>query len=145
VPYSDRTERVSGARLHAAYVRPGGVAFDLPHGLLDDIFKWGTQFADRLDEIEEVVTGNRIWKARTVGIGLVTAEDALAYSFSGPMLRGSGIPWDIRCVAECGIMRLMARAEATFRGDRKVAPYDAYDQVEFDVPVGKNVCDVLWF
>jgi NADH dehydrogenase (ubiquinone) Fe-S protein 2 len=92
-------------------VRPGGVAFDLPHGLLDDIFKWGTQFADRLDEIEEVVTGNRIWKARTVGIGLVTAEDAIAYSFSGPMLRGSGIPWDIRCVRVWYIM-LMTWAEA---------------------------------
>jgi NADH dehydrogenase (ubiquinone) Fe-S protein 2 len=109
-------ERVSGARMHAAYVRPGGVAFDLPHGLLDDIFKWATQFSSRVDEIEEVVTGNRIWKGRTIGIGKVTAQEALDYSFSGVMLRGSGIPWDIR----------------------KVAPYDAYDQVEFDVPVGKN-------
>jgi NADH dehydrogenase (ubiquinone) Fe-S protein 2 len=109
-------ERVSGARMHAAYVRPGGVAFDLPHGLLDDIFKWATQFSSRVDEIEEVVTGNRIWKGRTVGIGKVTAQEALDYSFSGVMLRGSGVPFDIR----------------------KVAPYDAYDQVEFDVPVGKN-------
>ncbi|ADV25360.1 NADH-ubiquinone oxidoreductase 49 kDa subunit, mitochondrial [Cryptococcus gattii Ru294] len=109
-------ERVSGARMHAAYVRPGGVAFDLPHGLLDDIFKWATQFSSRVDEIEEVVTGNRIWKQRTIGIGPVTAQQALDYSFSGVMLRGSGIPWDIR----------------------KVAPYDAYDKVEFDVPIGKN-------
>ena len=109
-------ERVSGARLHAAYVRPGGVAFDLPHGLLEDIFKWATQFSSRVDEIEEVVTGNRIWKERTIGIGVVTAKEALDYSFSGVMLRGSGIPWDIR----------------------KVAPYDKYDEVEFDVPVGKN-------
>jgi NADH dehydrogenase (ubiquinone) Fe-S protein 2 len=109
-------ERVSGARLHAAYVRPGGVAFDLPHGLLDDIHKWATQFSSRVDEIEEVVTGNRIWKGRTIGIGTVTAQQALDFGFSGVMLRGSGIPWDIR----------------------KVAPYDAYDQVEFDVPVGKN-------
>jgi NADH dehydrogenase (ubiquinone) Fe-S protein 2 len=125
-------ERVSGARLHAAYVRPGGVAFDLPHGLLEDIFKWATQFSSRVDEIEEVVTGNRIWKQRTVGIGVVTAKEALDYSFSGVMLRGSGIPWDLR----------------------KVHPYDKYDevcprvftdtfcsellQVEFDVPVGKN-------
>ncbi|KIY54070.1 NADH-ubiquinone oxidoreductase 49 kDa subunit, mitochondrial [Cryptococcus deuterogattii 99/473] len=109
-------ERVSGARMHAAYVRPGGVAFDLPHGLLDDIFKWATQFSSRVDEIEEVVTGNRIWKQRTIGIGPVTAQQAVDYSFSGVMLRGSGIPWDIR----------------------KVAPYDAYDKVEFDVPVGKN-------
>ncbi|TBU62100.1 NADH-ubiquinone oxidoreductase [Dichomitus squalens] len=109
-------ERVSGARLHAAYVRPGGVAFDLPHGLLEDIFKWATQFSSRVDEIEEVVTGNRIWKERTIGIGVVTAKQALDYSFSGVMLRGSGVPWDIR----------------------KVAPYDKYDEVEFDVPVGKN-------
>ncbi|CEH17308.1 nadh-ubiquinone oxidoreductase [Ceraceosorus bombacis] len=109
-------ERVSGARLHAAYVRPGGVAFDLPHGLLDDIHKWATQFSSRVDEIEEVVTSNRIWKMRTIGVGKVTAQQALDYGFSGPMLRGSGIPWDIR----------------------KVAPYDAYDQVDFDVPVGKN-------
>src|ERR1700722_14799940 len=75
-------ERVSGARLHAAYVRPGGVAFDLPHGLLDDIFIWATQFGSRVDEIEEVVTGNRIWKERTVGIGKVTAQQALDYSFT---------------------------------------------------------------
>lgn len=128
-------ERVSGARLHSAYVRPGGVAFDLPHGLLEDIYKWATQFSSRIDEIEEVVTGNRIWKQRTIGIGVVTAKQALDYSFSGVMLRGSGIPWDIR----------------------KIAPYDKYDevrtvffcmrlsigsvprlQVEFDVPVGKN-------
>ena len=100
-------ERVSGARLHAAYVRPGGVAFDLPHGILEDIFKWGTQFSSRIDEIEEVVTGNRIWKERTIGVGPVTAKEALDYSFSGVMLRGSGIPWDLR----------------------KVAPYDKYTEV----------------
>ena len=104
-------ERVSGARLHAAYVRPGGVAFDLPHGLLEDIFKWGTQFGSRIDEIEEVVTGNRIWKERTIGVGPVTAKQALDYSFSGVMLRGSGIPWDIR----------------------KVAPYDKYAEVRADL------------
>ncbi|KAH8094615.1 NADH-ubiquinone oxidoreductase [Cristinia sonorae] len=109
-------ERVSGARLHAAYVRPGGVAFDLPHGLLNDIFQWATQFSSRVDEIEEVVTGNRIWKHRTIGIGKVTAAEALNWGFSGVMLRGSGVPWDIR----------------------KVAPYDKYDEVEFDVPIGKN-------
>lgn len=109
-------ERVSGARLHAAYVRPGGVAFDLPHGLLDDIYKWATQFSTRVDEIEEVVTGNRIWKARTIGIGKVTAQQAMDYSFTGVMLRGSGVPWDIR----------------------KVAPYEKYAEVEFDVPVGKE-------
>jgi len=92
-------ERVSGARLHAAYVRPGGVAYDLPHGLLEDIYKWATAFSNRIDEIEEVVTGNRIWKQRTVGVGPVTAQQALDYSFSGVMLRGSGIPWDIRSVS----------------------------------------------
>ena len=100
-------ERVSGARLHAAYVRPGGVAFDLPHGLLEDIYKWATQFSSRVDEIEEVVTGNRIWKQRTVDIGVVTAKEAMDYSFSGVMLRGSGIKWDLR----------------------RVAPYDKYDEV----------------
>jgi NADH dehydrogenase (ubiquinone) Fe-S protein 2 len=109
-------ERVSGARLHAAYVRPGGVAFDLPHGLLEDIYKWATQFSTRVDEIEEVVTGNRIWKQRTVGIGVVTAKEAMDYSFSGVMLRGSGIKWDLR----------------------KVAPYDKYDEV-------RSSSSILWF
>ncbi|BFZ62004.1 ndufs2, NADH ubiquinone oxidoreductase 49 kd subunit [Saitoella coloradoensis] len=109
-------ERVSGARMHAAYVRPGGVSQDLPIGLLDDIYQWATQFGDRVDEIEELLTDNRIWKARTQHIGVVTAEEAMNYSFSGVMLRGSGIPWDVR----------------------KVQPYDAYDKVEFDVPVGTN-------
>jgi NADH dehydrogenase (ubiquinone) Fe-S protein 2 len=109
-------ERVSGARLHAAYVRPGGVHQDLPIGLLDDIYQWATQFGDRVDEIEELLTDNRIWTARTVGVGSVTAADALNYGFSGVMLRGSGIPWDIR----------------------KAQPYDAYDKVEFDVPTGQN-------
>ena len=109
-------ERVSGARLHAAYVRPGGVAQDLPIGLLDDIYQWATQFGDRVDETEELLTDNRIWIGRTKGVGVVPAADALNMSFSGVMLRGSGVPWDIR----------------------KSQPYDAYDQVEFDVPVGVN-------
>ncbi|KAI9651802.1 MAG: NADH:ubiquinone oxidoreductase 49kD subunit [Alyxoria varia] len=109
-------ERVSGARLHAAYVRPGGVAQDIPLGLLDDIYQWATQFGDRIDETEELLTDNRIWIARTQGIGTVTAAEALNLSFSGVMLRGSGVPWDIR----------------------KSQPYDAYDQVDFDVPVGAN-------
>ncbi len=111
-------ERVSGARLHAAYVRPGGVAFDLPHGLLNDIFNWATQFSSRVDEIEQVVTGNRIWKQRTVGIGKVTAQEALDYSFSGVMLRGSGIKWDLR----------------------KVAPYDKYDEVRIPAPELVFIC-----
>src|ERR1700712_671866 len=109
-------ERVSGARLHAAYVRPGGVHQDIPVGLLDDIYQWATQFGDRIDETEELLTDNRIWIGRTKGIGVVSAADALNYSFSGVMLRGSGVPWDIR----------------------KSQPYDAYDQVEFEVPVGTN-------
>lgn len=112
-------ERVSGARLHAAYIRPGGVAFDLPHGLLEDIHSWATQFSSRVDEIEEVVTGNRIWKERTIGIGKVTKQQALDYSFTGVMLRGSGVAWDLR----------------------KVAPYDKYDEVRYTVcsRVGKRM------
>ncbi|KAG2175597.1 hypothetical protein INT43_001244 [Umbelopsis isabellina] len=109
-------ERVSGARLHSAYVRPAGVALDLPMGLLDDIHAWSEQFGDRIDEVEEVLTGNRIWKTRTIGVGVVTAQQALDWGFSGVMVRGSGIKWDLR----------------------KVQPYDAYDKVEFDVPVGQN-------
>jgi NADH dehydrogenase (ubiquinone) Fe-S protein 2 len=89
---------------------------DIPLGLLDDIYQWATQFGDRIDETEEILTDNRIWKGRTQGIGVVSAADALNYSFSGVMLRGSGVPWDVR----------------------KSQPYDAYDQVEFDVPVGVN-------
>mmetsp|Transcript_12974 Transcript_12974/g.34125 ORF Transcript_12974/g.34125 Transcript_12974/m.34125 type:complete len:383 (-) Transcript_12974:7-1155(-) len=109
-------ERVSGARMHAAYVRPGGVSQDLPLGLLDDIYKFAVQFNSRLDEIEELLSTNRIWKQRLVDIGVITAKDALNWGFSGVMLRGSGIDWDLR----------------------KTQPYDAYSEVEFDVPVGHN-------
>lgn len=109
-------EAVSGARLHAAYFRPGGVSQDLPHGLLDDIYMWATQFGDRIDEVEELLTDNRIWKQRLIGIGTLTAEEAQNYGCSGVMLRGSGIPYDIR----------------------KAQPYDAYDLVEFDIPAGTN-------
>ncbi|KAI0245197.1 respiratory-chain NADH dehydrogenase [Lactifluus subvellereus] len=109
-------ECVSGTQLHAAYVHPGGTAFDLPHGLLNDIFHWATQFSSCVDEIEQVVTGNQIWKQRMISIGKMTAHEALDYSFSGIMLCGSGIKWDLR----------------------KVAPYDKYDEVEFDIPIGKN-------
>ncbi|KAL6895720.1 NADH dehydrogenase I, D subunit [Trichoderma longibrachiatum] len=109
-------ERVSGARLHAAYVRPGGVHQDIPIGLLDDIYQWATQFGDRIDETEEMLTDNRIWIERLRGVGVVSATDALNLSFTGVMLRGSGVPFDIR----------------------KSQPYDAYDKVEFDVPVGVN-------
>lgn len=107
-------ERVSGARMHAAYVRPGGVSQDLPIGLLDDIYEWAEKFGQRIDEVEDLLTNNRIWKQRTIDIGIVSAQDALNYGFSGVMLRGSGIKWDLR----------------------KTQPYDAYDQLQFEVPIG---------
>lgn len=109
-------ERASGARMHAAYFRPGGVSQDLPLGLCDDIFKFTQSFASRIDEIEEMLTNNRIWKQRLVDIGVVTAKEAQDWGLSGAMLRGSGVNWDIR----------------------KAHPYEVYDQVEFDIPVGKN-------
>merc|ERR1719378_305830 len=89
-------ERVSGARMHAAYVRPGGVTADLPLGLSDDIYAWAKQFPARVDEMEEMLTGNRIWRQRLVDIGIVTHEEALDWGFTGVMLRGSGVPWDLR-------------------------------------------------
>ncbi len=107
-------ERVSGARMHAAYVRPGGVAQDLPHGLCEDIWRFSQQFASRIDEMEEMLTNNRIWKQRLVDIGVVTADQALDWGFSGVMLRGSGVSWDLR----------------------KTQPYDVYGNMIFDVPVG---------
>ncbi len=109
-------ERVSGARLHSAYVRPGGVQSDIPLGLMDDVYAFCKSFVSRIDEIEEMLTGNRIWKQRLVDIGVVTGREALEWGFSGPMLRGSGINWDLR----------------------KVQPYDAYDKVDFKIPVGIN-------
>nr|YP_010117867.1 NADH dehydrogenase subunit 7 [Phytophthora castaneae]QPN53839.1 NADH dehydrogenase subunit 7 [Phytophthora castaneae] len=109
-------ERVSGARMHAAYFRPGGVNQDLPKGLLNDIYIFCEQFNTRLDEIEEMLTNNRIWKQRLVDIGVVSAKDALNLGFSGVMLRGSGISWDLR----------------------KTQPYEIYDQLEFDIPIGTN-------
>ena len=107
-------ERVSGARMHAAYVRPGGVAQDLPHGLCEDIFRFSQQYASRIDEMEEMLTNNRIWKQRLVDIGVVSADQALDWGFSGVMLRGSGVSWDLR----------------------KTQPYDVYGNMKFDVPVG---------
>ena len=109
-------ERVSGARLHAAYIRPGGVSQDLPLGLLDDIYMFSEQFSPRVDEMEELLTGNRIWKQRLVDIGVVSAKDAKDWGFSGVMLRGSGVSWDLR----------------------KTQPYDVYSSIDFDVPVGTN-------
>jgi len=107
-------ERVCGARMHAAYIRPGGVNLDLPIGLMDDIYDWAKRFSARLDECEEMLTENRIWRNRNVDIGVISYDSAQDWGFSGVMLRGSGIKWDIR----------------------KTSPYDAYDLVEFDVPIG---------
>lgn len=109
-------ERASGGRMHASYIRPGGVHQDLPIGLMDDIYDFSRKYAERLDELEDLITNNRLWVHRTKGIGVVSAEDALNYGFSGVMLRGSGIKWDIR----------------------KMKPYEVYDEMEFDVPVGAN-------
>ena len=109
-------ERVSGARLHAAYFRPGGVSQDLPLGLLNDIFLFIKQFGYRINEMEELLTSNRIWKQRLVDIGTVTLSQAEDWGFSGVMLRGSGVPWDLR----------------------KADPYDCYDKMSFQVPVGSS-------
>jgi len=109
-------ERVSGARMHAAYVRPGGVSLDLPLGFLDDLYLFCAQFNYRVDEIEEMLTGNRIWKERLVDIGIVSSKKAVDWGFSGVMLRGSGLPWDLR----------------------KTQPYEVYSEIDFSVPVGNN-------
>jgi NADH-quinone oxidoreductase subunit D len=89
-------ERASGARFHSAYIRPGGVHQDIPAGMEDDIDKFCDGFGKIIDDVETLVTNNRIWKQRTVDVGVVTAEQAQAWGFSGPMLRGSGIAWDLR-------------------------------------------------
>lgn len=109
-------ERVSGSRMHANYFRPGGVAQDLPAGLLEDIAIFINQFPKALKDVETLLNDNRIWKQRLVGIGIVTQKQAMDWGFSGPMLRGSGIAWDLR----------------------KSNPYDVYEEMDFDVPVGKD-------
>ncbi len=109
-------ERVSGARMHAAYIRPGGVNNDLPVGLLNDIFKFIQSFPSRLDEIEEMLTNNRIWKQRLVDIGKVHYQQALNWGFTGVMLRGSGVGWDLR----------------------KTQSYEVYNLINFEIAVGKN-------
>jgi NADH dehydrogenase (ubiquinone) Fe-S protein 2 len=109
-------ERVSGARMHAAYIRPGGVSQDIPLGLLDDIYIFIEQFHTRIDEMEEMLTGNRIWKQRLVDIGVVSAKDASDWGFSGVMLRGSGVHWDLRANQS----------------------YEVYPDLDFTVPVGTN-------
>ena len=109
-------ERVSGSRLHANYFRTGGVHQDLPRGLAEDIGKFCQNFPKVINDLETLLTDNRIFKQRNVDIGIVTKQDALDYSFSGVMLRGSGIPWDLR----------------------KSQTYECYDQIDFKIPVGKN-------
>jgi len=109
-------ERVSGARMHSSYIRPGGVATDISLGFLDDLHLFIDQFNLRVDEIEEMLTGNRIWKERLVDIGVVSLESAINWGFSGVMLRGSGIPWDLR----------------------KTQPYEIYSEIDFSIPVGNS-------
>jgi NADH-quinone oxidoreductase subunit D len=109
-------ERACGARLHAAYFRPGGVHQDLPAGFLDDLEKWCEGFPKILDDIDGLLTENRIFKQRTVDIGIINQQDALDWGFSGVMVRGSGMAWDLR----------------------RAQPYECYDEFDFKVPVGKN-------
>jgi NADH-quinone oxidoreductase subunit D len=109
-------ERVSGSRLHANYFRPGGVHQDLPRGLSDDIISFCNSFPKVIDDLETLLTDNRIFKQRNVDIGVVTKQEALDHSFSGVMLRGSGIAWDLR----------------------KAQPYECYQDFDFKIPVGKN-------
>ena len=107
-------ERVSGARMHVTYIRPGGVNFDIPQGLLEDIYLFTKQFTHRIDEIEEMLTNNRIWRLRLSEIGIINRKDALDLGFTGPVLRSTGIAWDIR----------------------RAVPFDIYSKIDFQVPVG---------
>ena len=109
-------ERACGARLHAAYFRPGGVHQDLPAGLLEDIYKFCETYPKIIDDFDELLTDNRIFRQRTVDIGAFTADEGLALGFSGPMLRSAGLAWDLR----------------------KSQPYERYDELDFQIPVGKN-------
>jgi len=109
-------ERASGSRLHANYFRPGGVRQDLAPDLIDDIETWCHTFPKVVDDLDELVIGNRIFKQRNVDIGVVSLADAYAWGFTGPMLRGSGVPWDLR----------------------KAQPYECYEELDFDIPIGRN-------
>jgi NADH-quinone oxidoreductase subunit D len=109
-------ERASGARMHAAYVRPGGVHQDIPEKLVEDIGNWCDPFIKTLDDIEGLLTDNRIFKQRNVDIGVISLEDALSWGFTGVLVRGSGAAWDLR----------------------RAQPYECYSDLEFDVAVGKN-------
>lgn len=109
-------ERISGARMHASFIRPGGISLDMPLGLCQDIFEFIVQFGSRLDELEELLTENRIWKQRLVDIGVISLEQALDWGLTGPLLRSTGYAWDLR----------------------KTQPYDVYDRMNFDIVIGKK-------
>ena len=109
-------ERACGSRMHAMYFRPGGVHQDLPQKLIEDISLWCKQFPEKLNDIETLLTGNRIFKQRNVDIGVVSRQDAHKWGFSGIMLRGSGVPWDLR----------------------RNQPYEIYSELDFKIPLGKN-------
>jgi NADH-quinone oxidoreductase subunit D len=109
-------ERASGARFHAAYIRPGGVHQDIPVGMEEDMHNFAERFGKIIDDVDALLTENRIFRQRLVDIGTVSAKDAMDWGFSGPMLRGSGIAWDLR----------------------KSQPYEIYDQLDFDIAIGKN-------
>ena len=109
-------ERISGARMHANYYRFGGVNRDMPAGMAEDIARWCDHFEPLFDDLDDLLTENRIFKQRTVDIGVITAEEALDLGFAGPMLRASGVPWDLR----------------------KAEPYAMYERMDFDIPVGRH-------
>ncbi len=109
-------ERVCGARLHANYFRPGGVAADMPAGLAEDMMDWVDNLPRAINDLDSLLTDNRIFKQRTVDIGVATKEEAIDWGFTGPMLRGSGVAWDLR----------------------KSQPYEVYEELDFDIPVGKT-------
>ena len=109
-------EKVSGSRMHSAYIRPGGVHQDLPAGLLEEIAEFIKQLPKKINDMENLLTENRIFKQRLVDIGVVSKQQAIDWGFSGPMIRGSGIAWDLR----------------------KSQPYEIYGELDFDIPIGKN-------
>ena len=109
-------ERVSGARMHAAYIKPGGVQFDIPIGLINDIYSFAKQFNSRINELEELLTNNRIWKQRLVSIATLNYREAIELGLTGVLARGSGIDWDVR----------------------KKNKYEIYNQLNFNIPLGEN-------
>ncbi|HEY1721312.1 MAG TPA: NADH-quinone oxidoreductase subunit D [Magnetospirillaceae bacterium] len=109
-------ERLSGSRFHAAAYRVGGISQDMPEGLAEDIIAWTERYPKVLNDIESLLNENRIFKQRTVDIGIVSTDTAMVWGFTGPNLRASGVPWDLR----------------------KAQPYAVYDQLDFDIPIGKN-------